>query len=90
MAKSQMEENGIDDKQRYGTIITTIIIAHYNYGTELEYIKEYHSSFEIFSQGYQLALKELGSEHPLTITLEQNTLNVSVKKKVALAVIKLT
>lgn len=77
-----MEESGINDKQRYGTIITTIIVAYYNYGTELEYIKEYDLSFQIFTKGYKLALKEFGSAHPLTITLEQNMNNMSIKKKV--------
>ena len=69
-------------KQKHKTIITTMIIAYYNFGTELEFLKEYQKSVQAFSKGYHLALKELGPENQLTNTLYQNMLNLAEKNKV--------
>jgi hypothetical protein len=59
-----------------------MIIAYYNFGTELEFLKEYQKSVQAFSKGYHLALKELGPENQLTNTLYQNMLNLAEKNKV--------
>jgi hypothetical protein len=50
--------------------MTTMIIAYYNFGTELEYMKEYQQAIQGFSKGYNLAIEEFGTGHPLASTLQ--------------------
>lgn len=86
MAKSQcrIEENpeDKDEKQRYSTILTTMIIAYYNFGTELEYIKDFESALQAFTKGFNIAINEYGPSHPLANTLQQNMSQLNQKKKV--------
>lgn len=77
---SRMPEGTLKDK--YRGILTTMVIAYYNLGTEYEYLKDYAKSVQAFSKGYHIALKELGPENNLTVTLYKNMLNLAEKNKV--------
>jgi hypothetical protein len=86
MAKTQckIEEKGDDkeEKQKYSTILTTMIIAYYNFGTELEYVRDYETALQAFTKGFNIAMNEYGPSHPLANTLQQNISQLSQKKKV--------
>ena len=86
MAKSQcsIEDSGDEkeEKQKYSTILTTMIIAYYNFGTELEYVRDYETALQAFNKGFNIAMNEYGPSHPLANTLQQNISQLSIKKKV--------
>jgi hypothetical protein len=69
-------------KEKFRGILTTMIIAYYNLGTENEFMKDYGKSVQAFSKGYHIALKELGADNNLTVTLYKNMLNLAEKNKV--------
>ena len=70
------------EKAQRRTVLTTMIIAYYNYGAELEYLQDFQNSLKAFCRGFDIAMKEFGSDHPLTSTLEQNIRSLNQKKKV--------
>lgn len=81
----QLEEVDYTKSDRYRTIVTTMIIGHFNCGTELEHLRRYHLSVQAYSKGHQLAQNELGETHPLTQNLEQSVQSLIAKKRVCVA-----
>ena len=51
--------------------LTTHVITFHNAGVELEYMKKLDESITYFQRGYELALRSLGRQHPLTRSVEQ-------------------
>lgn len=51
------------------TLLTSMVIVHFNIGVELEYLKQLNEALEFYETGYELSALELGSRHPLTQTL---------------------
>lgn len=68
---------------KYKNIITTMIMAYYNYGAELEHIKDVPNSLKALTSGFELANRELGRDHSLTINLKLGIQKLVEKKKVS-------
>jgi len=82
MASNKSEEAKSLASDKYKNIITTMIMGYFNYGTELEHAKEFGNSLKALTEGYELATRELGAEHPLTLNLQQGVQGLIEKKKV--------
>lgn len=78
----QLEDFDPLKADQYKSIITTMIIGHYNFGTELEYLHRYHESALAYGRGLELAQDELGETHPLTQSLNKNYTSLLVRKQV--------
>lgn len=63
------------------TLLTSLAITYFNVGVELEHLKKYSESYGYYQSGYELACKELGARHPLTISLLDASQKMSTKAK---------
>jgi len=81
--KQQGYENQEKFGDKYKNIITTMIMAYYNYGAELEHLKNIPNSLKALSSGFELANRELGPDHSLTINLKLGIQKLIEKKKVS-------
>jgi len=60
---------------------SVLAIAYHNVAVERDFLKEYEKAAAAFQQGYQVAKRCLGEDHPLSITLERNCEAVLQKSK---------
>ena len=67
LKRTKDSENFSSDKTV--TLLTSMVIVHFNVGVELEYLKQFSEALEFYETGYELSAMELGSRHPLTLTL---------------------
>jgi len=51
---------------------SVLAIAYHNVAVERDFLQQYDEAAAAFQQGYQVANKNLGKDHPLAITLGQN------------------
>ena len=77
---------GVKDDENYSfektvTMLTSLVITYFNVGVELEHLKKYSESHSYYQSGYELAYKELGSRHPLTISLLDASQKMNIKSK---------
>ena len=63
------------------TLMTSLVITYFNVGVELEHLKKFSEAYGYYQNGYEIAVKELGSRHPLTISLADASLKMSSKAK---------
>ena len=75
-------ELDISQQDNFQSFTTSLIIAYYNMGIELEYTKQYNEALKSFTKGHQLALKELDANHPLTQNLYRNMMVLLNKNQV--------
>jgi tetratricopeptide (TPR) repeat protein len=66
-------------KERVSNLVTTMVIVHYNLAVELEYLKQFKEAVTFYETGYELSAFELGSRHPLTLSLAEAGLKVNKK-----------
>jgi len=83
------EDKKNKSSNKYKNIITTMIMAYYNYGAELEHVKDIGSSLKALTSGYELANRELGPDHSLTINLQLGIQKLIEKKKVILTMFRI-
>lgn len=60
---------------------SVLAIAYHNVAVERDMMREYDLAATAFQQGYQVAKKRLGEDHPLTLTLSQNCDSILQKSK---------
>lgn len=86
---SENEKKKEDDSEgaKYKNIITTMIMAYYNYGTELEHIKDFNTSIKALTKGFELSSRELGAEHTLTNNIRESIQKLVAKKKVRIDIL---
>jgi hypothetical protein len=60
-------------------LATTIVIAYYNIGTELEHLRKFGRAKSIYEKGYSYSTRELGETHPLSESLAENLERVGTK-----------
>lgn len=82
MASDKSEEARSMASEKYKNIITTMIMGYFNYGTELEHAKEFGNSLKALTEGFELASRELGTDHSLTHSLQKGVQSLMEKKKV--------
>lgn len=78
----QLRQFGDRIADQYKLIITTMIMAYCNYGTELEHLQKYKESTAAYRKGLELAQNELGEGHILTQNLNKYYSSVVYKKQV--------
>ncbi len=59
-----------------------MIMGYYNYGIELEHIKDKTNSLRALTTGFELANRELGPTNSLTLNLKQSIQKLVEKTKV--------
>ena len=59
-----------------------MIMAYFNYGIELEHIRDFENGLKALTTGFELATRELGPSHALTNNICQNINKLVEKKKV--------
>mmetsp|Transcript_22345 Transcript_22345/g.69455 ORF Transcript_22345/g.69455 Transcript_22345/m.69455 type:complete len:926 (-) Transcript_22345:139-2916(-) len=62
---------------------TVLAIAYHNVGMEREFLGQWDQAATAFQNGFQVAKRLLGENHPLSITLEKNCEAVLKKTKLA-------
>ncbi|CAG9323381.1 unnamed protein product [Blepharisma stoltei] len=62
-------------------LINTQIIAFYNIGAELEYLKRFSESLEYFKMAYQVSIEKLGINNDLSLAMKKNLDDVSNRCK---------
>lgn len=72
----------VDTDTKYKSIITTTIMAHFNYGVELEHLKDLANCLKALTKGFELANRELGSDHSLTENIRLTIQKLVEKKKI--------
>merc|ERR1719253_1738346 len=60
---------------------SVLAIAYHNVAVERDFLKQYEKAAAAFQQGFQVAKRCLGEEHPLSITLGKNCDAVLQKSK---------
>eukprot|EP00927_Polykrikos_kofoidii_P038220 TRINITY_DN32517_c0_g1_i1.p1 TRINITY_DN32517_c0_g1~~TRINITY_DN32517_c0_g1_i1.p1 ORF type:complete len:922 (+),score=104.41 TRINITY_DN32517_c0_g1_i1:69-2834(+) len=60
---------------------SVLAIAYHNVAMERDFLREYDKALSAFQQGYQVAKRCLGEEHPLTMTLGSNCSTILQKSK---------
>lgn len=76
------ELDDTDADTKYKSIITTTIMAHFNYGVELEHLKDLPNCLKALTKGFELANRELGADHSLTENIRLTIQKLVEKKKV--------
>lgn len=71
-----------DSDSKYKSIIMTMVMAYFNYGTELEFINDFNGSLQALKKGHELAATGLGADKTLTVSLKKAITKVTKKKKV--------
>lgn len=65
------------------TLITSLVITYFNAGVELEYMSRFSEALAHYQSGFDIARKELGYKHPMTMNLLETIKKVTKKSKVA-------
>ena len=70
--------------------IPTLVIAYHSTAVEYEFLKNYKISLDFYRMAYELALKELGKNHRLTLSIGSDLQNAekTIEKKEVLGVVK--
>merc|ERR1719235_2283919 len=53
-------------------VATTLVIAHHNVAVQREHLREWDQAALSYKEGWEIAQRILGADHPLTGTLSQN------------------
>lgn len=62
------------------TTMTSLIISLSNTGLEYEFLKDFENSKATYKCGLELAVKQLGTTHPITVALRKSYENIKEKR----------
>ena len=59
------------------SLISTLVIAYHNAGVEYEYLHQRKEALDYYKTGWTIALKYLGNDHSLTLSMHSNYIEAS-------------
>ena len=62
-------------------LISTLVIAYHNTGVEYEFLAIFEEALECYKVAWDTAEKYLGSQHPLTVSMQGDYLNLNKKQQ---------